>query len=74
MRTDSLARIISSCLLSATVIDLQLKETNFTRLCLNKTMMTVNDSFPGPTIYVHRGDTLYVNVHNRADFGVTLHW
>ena len=29
---------------------LQLKETNFTRLCSTKSMTTVNDSFPGPVI------------------------
>lgn len=34
----------------------------------------VNDSMPGPTIYVHRGDTVYVNVTNQGYFGVTLHW
>ncbi|XP_031394594.1 laccase-21-like isoform X2 [Punica granatum] len=56
------------------ILCLQLKETNLTRLCLNKTVMTVNDSFPGPVISVHRGDTAYVNLHNHADFGITIHW
>ncbi|PKI58073.1 hypothetical protein CRG98_021566 [Punica granatum] len=37
-------------------------------------MMTVNDSFPGPVIRVHKGDTAYVNVHNQGDFSVTIHW
>ncbi|RVW37419.1 Laccase-21 [Vitis vinifera] len=54
--------------------DFVLKETNFTRLCSTKSMMTVNDSFPGPVIRIHRGDTVYVNVHNEDDFGVTIHW
>ncbi|KAJ9675402.1 hypothetical protein PVL29_024363 [Vitis rotundifolia] len=54
--------------------DFVLKETNFTRLCKSKSMMTVNDSFPGPVIRIHRGDLVYVNVHNQDDFGVTIHW
>ncbi|KAJ9675397.1 hypothetical protein PVL29_024358 [Vitis rotundifolia] len=54
--------------------DFVLKETNFTRLCSTKSMMTVNDSFPGPVIRIHRGDKVYVNVHNEDDFGVTIHW
>ncbi|KAJ9675829.1 hypothetical protein PVL29_024668 [Vitis rotundifolia] len=54
--------------------DFVLKETNFTRLCSTKSMTTVNDSFPGPVIRIHRGDLVYVNVHNQDDFGVTIHW
>ena len=52
----------------------KLKETNFTKLCKTKSMMTVNDSFPGPVIRIHRGDLVYINVHNQDDFGVTIHW
>ncbi|GLT64094.1 hypothetical protein SLA2020_366070 [Shorea laevis] len=54
--------------------DFVLTETNFTRLCSTKSMLTVNGSFPGPTIQVFRGDTVYVNVHNQGLYGVTLHW
>lgn len=54
--------------------DFILKETNFTRLCSSKSMMTVNDSLPGPVIRVHKGDTVYVNVHNHGGYGVTIHW
>ncbi|KAL7245773.1 hypothetical protein ACSBR2_001000 [Camellia fascicularis] len=54
--------------------DFILKETNFTKLCVTKSMLTVNDSFPGPTIQVHKGDTAFVNVHNYGDYGVTIHW
>ncbi|XP_030930848.1 laccase-14-like [Quercus lobata] len=50
------------------------KNTFFERLCSNKTMLTINDSFPGPTILVHKGDRAYVNVHNEASYGVTIHW
>ncbi|XP_018813536.1 laccase-14-like [Juglans regia] len=51
-----------------------LKETKFTRLCSTKSMLTVNGSFPGPTIRVHKGDTVYVNVQNQGEYGVTIHW
>ncbi|KAM3759942.1 hypothetical protein ACB098_01G157500 [Castanea mollissima] len=50
------------------------KNTVFERLCSNKTMLTVNGRFPGPTIHVHKGDRAYVNVHNEASYGVTIHW
>ncbi|KAA8522543.1 hypothetical protein F0562_013096 [Nyssa sinensis] len=54
--------------------DFVLKETNFTRLCSTKSMLTVNDSFPGPVIRVNKGDTVYVNVHNQGQYNVTIHW
>ncbi|KAL6209404.1 hypothetical protein ACLB2K_020346 [Fragaria x ananassa] len=54
--------------------DFVLKETNFTRLCSTKSILTVNGSFPGPTIKVHKGETIYVNVHNQGLYGVTIHW
>ncbi|KAA8522552.1 hypothetical protein F0562_013087 [Nyssa sinensis] len=54
--------------------DFVLKETNFTKLCSSKSMLTVNDSFPGPVINVRKGDTAFVNVHNHGNYGVTLHW
>ncbi|KAK7844303.1 laccase-14 [Quercus suber] len=50
------------------------KNTFFERLCSNKTMLTVNGGFPGPTIHVRKGDRAYVNVHNEASYGVTIHW
>ncbi|XP_059631467.1 putative laccase-9 [Cornus florida] len=54
--------------------DFVLREANFTRLCSTKSMLVVNDSFPGPVIRVYRGDTVYVNVHNQGYYGVTMHW
>jgi len=53
---------------------LQLKEKNFTKLCSTKSTLTVNGSFPGPTIRVHKGDTAFVTVHNQGRYGVTIHW
>ena len=37
-------------------------------------MLVVNESFPGPVIRVHRGDTVFVTVHNQGYYGVTIHW
>ncbi|XP_059624831.1 laccase-14-like isoform X2 [Cornus florida] len=54
--------------------DFIVKEDNFTRLCVTKSMLTVNGSFPGPVLRVHKGDTVFVNVHNKGDEGVTIHW
>lgn len=54
--------------------DFVLKETNFTRLCLTKSILTVNDSFPGPTIRAQTGDTVFVTVYNQGHYGVTIHW
>ncbi|WCJ43275.1 laccase 14 [Euphorbia peplus] len=54
--------------------DFFLKDKNFTRLCNTKTVMVVNESLPGPVIYVNKGDTLYVNVHNQAAYKLTIHW
>ncbi|KAM5568349.1 putative laccase-9 [Rosa sericea] len=50
------------------------REKNFTRLCETKSMLVVNDSFPGPEIRVRKGDTVYVNVHNQGYYGFTIHW
>ncbi|XP_030952105.1 laccase-14-like [Quercus lobata] len=54
--------------------DFVLTEENFTRLCSTETMLAVNGSIPGPVIRVHKGDTMYVNVHNQGNYGVTIHW
>ncbi|KAG4989876.1 hypothetical protein AAZX31_11G241500 [Glycine max] len=54
--------------------DFVLKEKSFTKLCSTKSILTVNDSFPGPIIRVHKGDTAFVTVHNQGKYGVTIHW
>ncbi|KAF3445404.1 hypothetical protein FNV43_RR10580 [Rhamnella rubrinervis] len=54
--------------------DFVLQETNYTRLCSTKSILTVNGSFPGPTISVQKGDTAYVNVYNQGLYGLTIHW
>ncbi|KAE8709842.1 Secretory laccase, putative isoform 1 [Hibiscus syriacus] len=51
-----------------------LQETEFTKLCSTKTVLTVNGSFPGPEIRARRDDTVYVNVHNQGRFAVSIVW
>lgn len=36
--------------------------SNVSRLCHEKAMVTVNGSYPGPTIYAREGDRVIVNV------------
>ncbi|KAL8243223.1 hypothetical protein R6Q59_009481 [Mikania micrantha] len=50
------------------------KEASYTRLCETKSILTVNGQFPGPTLYVRRGETIYVKVHNNGRYNITLHW
>ncbi|GMI90755.1 laccase 14 [Hibiscus trionum] len=54
--------------------DFFVRESNFTKLCNTTTFLVVNDSYPGPEIRVHRGDTVFVNVHNQGNYGFTIHW
>ncbi|WOK95845.1 laccase-3 [Canna indica] len=44
------------------------------RLCKTDNIITVNGQFPGPTLAVHNGDSLVINVINRAQYNITLHW
>ncbi|CAO2204118.1 unnamed protein product [Urochloa humidicola] len=49
--------------------------SNVTRLCHAKSIVTVNGSYPGPTIYAREGDRVVVTVTNRvARRNVTIHW
>ena len=52
----------------------QIKESNYTRLCKERTVLTVNGQFPGPTIYARKGDLVIVNVYNQGDKNITIHW
>ncbi|GKV32442.1 hypothetical protein SLEP1_g41051 [Rubroshorea leprosula] len=49
------------------------KEVPYTRLCSTKNILTVNGQFPGPTLYVNKGDTIVVDVYNRGKYNITLH-
>ena len=52
----------------------KVQETPVKRLCNTHNIITVNGQFPGPTLEVREGDTLVVNVVNRAQYNVTIHW
>ncbi|XP_048136343.1 laccase-1 [Rhodamnia argentea] len=45
-----------------------------TRLCHTKSLLTVNGEYPGPTIAVHEGDRVEVEVTNRIAKNTTIHW
>ncbi|PHU18349.1 Laccase-5 [Capsicum chinense] len=51
-----------------------IQATPVKRLCKTHNTITVNGQFPGPTLEVNNGDTLVVNVVNRARYNVTIHW
>ncbi|KAL8491424.1 hypothetical protein ACS0TY_023159 [Phlomoides rotata] len=50
------------------------QDTPYSRLCNNKSILTVNGQSPGPTIYVREGDTLAIDVINNATENITIHW
>nr|QWT83288.1 multicopper oxidase [Toona sinensis] len=51
-----------------------IEDTPYTRLCSTKNILTVNGKFPGPTLHVNKNDTIIVDVHNKANYNITLHW
>ncbi|KAJ0024141.1 hypothetical protein Pint_07828 [Pistacia integerrima] len=50
------------------------QDTEYTKLCSTKTILTVNGQFPGPTLYVNKGETIIVDVYNKAHYNITIHW
>ncbi|XP_058184589.1 laccase-12-like isoform X2 [Rhododendron vialii] len=54
--------------------DFVVQATKVKRLCKTHNSITVNGQFPGPTLEVNDGDTLAINVVNRARYNVTIHW
>ncbi|GLU06880.1 hypothetical protein SLE2022_238680 [Rubroshorea leprosula] len=50
------------------------EEVPYTRLCNTTKILTVNGQLPGPTLYVHRGETIIVDVYNKGNHNITLHW
>ena len=52
----------------------QVKRVSVTRLCRQKSILTVNGQFPGPTIRARKGDVVVVNVRNHGDKNITIHW
>lgn len=53
---------------------LQVTMATVTRLCVTKSVPTVNGQFPGPRLVVREGDRLVVQVHNNINSNVTFHW
>ena len=53
---------------------MQVQETSYTRLCDTKKILTVNGQYPGPTLYAETGDTIIVDVQNKGNQNITLHW
>ncbi|CAL5040827.1 unnamed protein product [Urochloa decumbens] len=51
-----------------------IKKANVTRLCRQRSILTVNGQFPGPTIRARRGDVIVVNLRNHGDKNITIHW
>ncbi|XP_078165868.1 putative laccase-9 isoform X3 [Carex rostrata] len=51
-----------------------IQEATYTRLCHTKNILTVNGSYPGPTISARKGDIVYVNIINRGNKNITIHW
>ncbi|GMH00694.1 hypothetical protein Nepgr_002533 [Nepenthes gracilis] len=52
----------------------EVKEAQYTRLCSTKNILTVNGSFPGPTLYARRGESFIVDVFNQGSYNITIHW
>ncbi|KAK8552846.1 hypothetical protein V6N12_041420 [Hibiscus sabdariffa] len=70
---------ISSALLSCTTAEIHrhqfvIQATPVKRLCKTHSSITVNGMFPGPTLEVRNGDSLQVQVVNKARYNVTIHW
>eukprot|EP00253_Pinus_taeda_P036153 PITA_36153 len=66
-----LAAITNAAIVNYTFI---IEAKTVTRLCKENTIITVNGQLPGPTIYVHDGDTVIVETYNKAEYNATLHW
>ncbi|XP_073146916.1 laccase-14-like [Henckelia pumila] len=51
-----------------------LEDTVYTKLCENTTILTINGQSPGPTIVAKKGDLVIVDLINRANHSITIHW
>ncbi|KAH1055487.1 hypothetical protein J1N35_033552 [Gossypium stocksii] len=51
-----------------------IQATKVKRLCKTHNTITVNGMFPGPSLEIKNGDTLEVQVVNKARYNVTIHW
>ncbi|XP_043721944.1 laccase-15-like [Telopea speciosissima] len=51
-----------------------IEKTPYTRLCSTKNILTVNRQFPGPPLFARKGETVIVDVINKANDNITIHW
>ncbi|GLJ29352.1 hypothetical protein SUGI_0578880 [Cryptomeria japonica] len=51
-----------------------IRTQNVARVCNTQTIVTVNGRYPGPTLRVHEGDNLVIDVMNKGPYNITLHW
>ncbi|KAK9998485.1 hypothetical protein SO802_018088 [Lithocarpus litseifolius] len=51
-----------------------IKLQNVTRLCHTKSIITVNEQFPGPRIVAREGDHLLIKVVNHVQNNISIHW
>ncbi|XP_057975547.1 laccase-14-like isoform X1 [Malania oleifera] len=69
--------LLLGCLLNCQALvhhTFMVKETSYTRLCSTKNILTINGKFPGPTLYANKGETIIVDIYNKADYNITIHW
>jgi len=61
--------------LSGKTFNLKLIDT-FTQLKTGNQTITsgINSNFWGPTLFVNKGDTVYMNIHNTLNDSTTIHW
>lgn len=61
--------------LSGTTFNLNLRDTFEQLLPGNQTITAgINNKFWGPTLFVNKGDTVHMNVHNYLNDSTTIHW
>ncbi|RVW45329.1 putative laccase-9 [Vitis vinifera] len=62
------------CQASTRRLTFVVREASYKRLCSTKNILTVNGKFPGPTIYATKGETIIVDVYNKGNENITIHW
>ncbi|KAJ7553660.1 hypothetical protein O6H91_06G107700 [Diphasiastrum complanatum] len=54
--------------------DFTVQPLSLTRICNTKSIISMNGMFPGPTLYANEGDRILVNVTNRGQYNISIHW
>ncbi|GAA0165867.1 oxidase [Lithospermum erythrorhizon] len=67
--------LVSSCA-SAAIVEETFHVANLTieRLCIQKTIVAINGSYPGPVLRVREGDSVILHVVNDSPYDLTIHW